>query len=111
MCQRMIEFMEQHLGDPIGIPEIAESTGISSRLASQLFKQETNETIYNYLTRLRMERASELLVKTDRKISDIAQMVGYQHENSFIRSFRKFKDITPGKYRDMMRTRIDALFE
>lgn len=111
MCQRMIEFMEQHLGDPIGIPEIAESTGISSSLASQLFKQETNETIYNYLTRLRMERASELLVKTDRKISDIAQMVGYQHENSFIRSFRKFKDITPGKYRDMMRTRIDALFE
>ena len=58
-----------------------------------------------------MERASESLVKTDRKISDIAQMVGYQHENSFIRGFRKFKDITPGKYRDMMRTRIDALFE
>ena len=29
MCQRMIEFMERHLGDPIGIPEIAESTGIS----------------------------------------------------------------------------------
>jgi AraC-like DNA-binding protein len=111
LCQRMMEYMEQHLGEPIGIPEIADSIGISSSLASQLFKQETNETIYNYLTRLRMERAGELLVKTDRKISDIALMVGYQHENSFIRSFRKFKDITPGKYRDMMRTRMDALYE
>ncbi|OXM83639.1 helix-turn-helix domain-containing protein [Paenibacillus rigui] len=110
-CHRMIEHMKQHLSEPIGIPEIADEVGISSSLASQIFKQETGETIYNYLTRLRMERAAELLVKTEYRISDIAVMVGYQHENSFIRSFRKFKDITPGKYRDMMRTRMDAMLE
>ncbi|MFC0215763.1 helix-turn-helix domain-containing protein [Paenibacillus chartarius] len=110
-CHRMIDYMKQHLGEPIGIPEIAEAAGISSSLASQVFKQETGETIYNYLTQLRMDRAAELLVRTDNRISDIAVMVGYQHENSFIRSFRKFKDITPGKYRDMMRTRMDALPE
>ncbi|WP_438349978.1 AraC family transcriptional regulator [Paenibacillus sp. FA6] len=105
MCHRMIDYLKQHLNEPIGIPEISEAIGISSSLASQLFKQETGETIYNYLTRLRIERASELLLKTNDRISDIALMVGYQHENSFIRSFRKFKDITPGKYRDMMRSR------
>jgi AraC-like DNA-binding protein len=107
-CHRMIEYMKQHLGEPIGIPEISESVGISSSLASQVFKQETGETIYNYLTNLRMERAAELLARTDDRLSDIAQMVGYQHENSFIRTFRKCKEITPGKYRDMMRTRMDA---
>nr|WP_306813107.1 helix-turn-helix domain-containing protein [Paenibacillus soyae] len=107
-CHRMIDYMRQHLGEPIGIPEISESAGISSSLASQVFKQETGETIYNYLTNLRMERAAELLARTDDRLSDIAQMVGYQHENSFIRTFRKCKDITPGKYRDMMRTRLDA---
>ncbi|MDF2668384.1 MAG: AraC family transcriptional regulator [Paenibacillus sp.] len=111
MCHRMIDYMKQHLSEPIGIPEIAESIGISSSLASQVFKQESGETIYNYLTQLRMERAAELLLKTDNRISDIALMVGYQHENSFIRSFRKYKDITPGKYRDMMRTRMDSLLE
>ncbi|WP_248930762.1 helix-turn-helix domain-containing protein [Paenibacillus hamazuiensis] len=111
MCRRMIDYMKQHLGEPIGIPEIADSIGISSSLASQVFKQETGETIYNYLTRIRMDRAAELLVKTDSRISDIAVMVGYQHENSFIRIFRKYKDITPGKYRDMMRTRTDFLIE
>lgn len=111
LCHRMIEFMKQHLGEPIGIPEIADFLEISSSLASQIFKQETGETIYNYLTRLRMERAAELLVKTDYRISDIALQVGYQHENSFIRSFRKFTDITPGKYRDMMRIRMDVMLE
>ncbi|MFX3634316.1 MAG: AraC family transcriptional regulator [Candidatus Pristimantibacillus sp.] len=105
MCHRMIDYLKQNLSEPIGIPEISEAIGISSSLASQLFKQETGETIYNYLTRLRIERASELLLKTNDRISDIALLVGYQHENSFIRSFRKFKDITPGKYRDMMRSR------
>ncbi|WP_239635467.1 AraC family transcriptional regulator [Paenibacillus sp. H1-7] len=111
MCQRMIDYMKEHLGEPIGIPEIADSIGISSSLASQVFKQETGETIYNYLTQLRVDRAAELLIKTDSRISDIALMVGYQHENSFIRIFRKFKDITPGKYRDMMRTRMDFPIE
>ncbi|MBD2868735.1 AraC family transcriptional regulator [Paenibacillus arenilitoris] len=111
LCHKMIEYMKQHLSEPIGIPEISESIGISSSLASQLFKQETGETIYNYLTSLRMDRAGELLLKTDDRISDIAQMVGYQHENSFIRSFRKLKAITPGKYRDMMRTRMDTVLE
>jgi len=111
LCRRMIEFMKQHYAEPIGVPEISEAVGVSSSLASQLFKQETNETIYNYLTLLRMEKASEMLRKSDMKIAEIAQMVGYQHENSFIRSFRKWKDVTPGKYRDMMKTRIEAALE
>lgn len=111
LCQQMIGYMQQHLEAPIGVQEIADHTGISSSLASQLFKQEMNETIHGYFTKLRMERASELLIKTDHKISEIASMVGYQHENSFIRVYRKYKDITPGKYREMMRARKEGIAE
>ncbi|MFB5678455.1 AraC family transcriptional regulator [Paenibacillus terreus] len=109
LCRQMIDYMNQHLNDPVGVQEIADHTGISVSLASQLFKQEMNETIHGYFTRLRMERACELLIRTDYKISEIAMMVGYQHENSFIRVYRKYKDITPGKYREMMRGRKEAL--
>ncbi|CAH1198733.1 helix-turn-helix domain-containing protein [Paenibacillus sp. JJ-223] len=111
LCQQMIAFMNDHLEEPIGIQDIAEHAGIGTSLASQLFKQEMNETIHGYFTKLRMERACRLLVDTDYKISEIASMVGYQHENSFIRVYRKTKDITPGKYREMMRTRRDSLLE
>ncbi|MEI7025384.1 helix-turn-helix domain-containing protein [Paenibacillus sp. y28] len=109
MVQHMMEFMKKHLGDNVGVQEIASSIGISVSLASQMFKQETNETIHEYLTKLRMERAGELLIETTSKISDIALQVGYQHENSFIRVFRKYKDITPGKYRELMRNHEAAL--
>lgn len=111
VCQQMVAFMSEHLEDPIGIQEIAEHAGISTSLASQLFRQEMNDTIHGYFTKLRMERAGELLLHTDYRISEIASMVGYQHENSFIRVYRKYKDITPGKYREMMRSRSDALPE
>ncbi|NMO95028.1 AraC family transcriptional regulator [Paenibacillus lemnae] len=104
-CRKMIEFMKQHLAEPVGIQEIADSAGISVSLASQLFKQEINDTIYGYFTKLRMDRAEELLVDSDDRISDIAGRVGYVHENSFIRVFRKYKNITPGKYREMMKYR------
>ncbi|MDP4098508.1 AraC family transcriptional regulator [Paenibacillus sp. P96] len=109
LCRQMIDYMQQHLDDPVGVQEIADHTGISVSLASQLFKQEMNETIHGYFTRLRMEHACELLIRTDYKISEIATMVGYQHENSFIRVYRKYKDITPGKYREMMRGHKEAL--
>ncbi|UOK60848.1 AraC family transcriptional regulator [Paenibacillus sp. OVF10] len=99
LCQQMIAFMNNHLEDSVSIQEIAEHAGIGSSLASQLFKQEMGDTIHGYFTKLRMERACELLLDTDYRISEIATMVGYQHENSFIRVYRKYKDITPGKYR------------
>ncbi|TLS51677.1 AraC family transcriptional regulator [Paenibacillus antri] len=108
LCLGMVEFMKRHLGEPIGIQEIADAAGVSVSLASQLFKQEMDETIYGYFTKLRMDRAGELLVETEDKISDIALKVGYQHENSFIRVFRKYKNITPGKYREMMKFRSEA---
>ncbi|WP_251037831.1 AraC family transcriptional regulator [Paenibacillus albidus] len=109
LCQQMIAFMNDHLEDNVGIQEIAEHAGIGTSLASQLFRQEMNDTLHGYFTKLRMERACELLLDTDYRISEIASMVGYQHENSFIRVYRKYKDITPGKYREMMRSRRDSL--
>ncbi|KYG34163.1 AraC family transcriptional regulator [Alkalihalobacillus trypoxylicola] len=99
ICNQMIEFMKKQIQEPIGIQEIAESVHISVSLASQIFKEQMNDTIYGYFTSLRIEKATELLMSTDKKISDIANEVGYQHENSFIRVFRKYKNITPGKYR------------
>lgn len=111
LCRQMVAFMERHLEDAVGVQEIAEHTGISVSLASQMFKQEMNETIHGYFTRLRMERACELLVSTDYKISEIASKVGYQHENSFIRVYRKYKDVTPGKYRELMRSQEQSAME
>jgi YesN/AraC family two-component response regulator len=109
LIEKMIEYMKDHIDEPIGITEIVDSIGISVSLASSIFKKEMNETIYGYFTDLRMKRAADLLVNTDEKISDIAIKVGYQHENSFIRAFRKCNNITPGKYREVFKSKREVI--
>ncbi|CAG7633115.1 HTH-type transcriptional activator RhaR [Paenibacillus solanacearum] len=100
LAQRIIGFMEAHLHEPIGLQDIAEFVHLSTSSVSSLFKQETGFTIYEYLTKTRIDHACKLLLATDLKIADIAVQVGYQNENSFIRSFRKLMSVTPGKYRE-----------
>lgn len=105
LCDELVHYMHQNYHIPIGVNEISDSVGISVSMASQLFKDIKGETIYSYLTNLRMEKAEEMLTNTNATIATIAEKVGYTHENSFIRVFRKSKDITPGKYRVMLQNK------
>ncbi|MFD0675880.1 MULTISPECIES: helix-turn-helix domain-containing protein [unclassified Paenibacillus] len=101
--QGMIDFMLEHLSENIGVKDISDSAQLSVYQANQLFKQETGQTVYDYFTKLRIEHSEMLLKETDYKIFEIAEMVGYQNENSFIRVFRNMKSMTPGKYRDWLK--------
>ncbi|MBD2872305.1 helix-turn-helix domain-containing protein [Paenibacillus arenilitoris] len=101
MVSRMVDYMERHYNDNIGVKEIADSVGASIYSANQWFKQESGQTVFDYLTKMRLEKAKGLLKTTDLKVFEIALMVGYQNENSFIRAFRNYTKITPGKYREL----------
>lgn len=98
--QDMIQYMEEHMQENIGLQDIAGHVGMSVSSVSSMFKEETGTTVYDYLTHLRIAKACELLRESDYKIASIASMVGYQNENSFIRVFRKIKAVTPGKFRE-----------
>jgi two-component system response regulator YesN len=52
-----------------------------------------------YIAKLRLSHAKRLLLETSLKIDDIAEKVGYLGRNSFIRIFKKYEGITPGKFR------------
>ncbi|WP_019534667.1 helix-turn-helix domain-containing protein [Paenibacillus ginsengihumi] len=109
IVQRIIQFMSERLKDNIGLQDVAESVGMSVSSVSSIFRQETGYSVFEYLTLLRIEEACRLLTATERKVADIASQVGYQNETSFIRSFRKVKGMTPGKYREVNRTPKDIM--
>ncbi|MNP75607.1 Transcriptional activator NphR [compost metagenome] len=58
-------------------------------------------TFSDYLMGFRLEVARKWLVDTDMPIKDIAERLGYQNSQNFIRSFRKKEHVTPGAYRKM----------
>jgi len=101
LVQDMQSYLSDHLHENIGLPDVAHHVQMSVSSVSAIFKEETGSTLYDYLTHLRMSRACQLLLDTELKISEIAGQVGYQNENSFIRTFRKHKATTPGKFREI----------
>lgn len=72
----------------------------SPNYVRQLFKQKTGEGFTEYLIRMRMEKASELLKDPFSKIQDISEVTGYSNQRYFSSCFKKYYGCTPTEYRD-----------
>lgn len=80
------------------LDDVAREVASSRRQVQRLF-EEDGDTFRAYLTRLRMERAAELLTQTRMPVRDIAHRVGYRQSAQFAKAFRRFSDVTPIQYR------------
>ncbi|GGG78985.1 response regulator [Paenibacillus radicis (ex Gao et al. 2016)] len=86
---------------PITVEDIAKEVYLSPNYVRTIFKEKTGETILDYLTRVRMNHASELLKNRSLKVREIAHQVGYENVSYFCSVFQKHKGSTPNEYRKM----------
>jgi AraC-like DNA-binding protein len=66
----------------------------------QLFKDEMGMTFSEYVTRRRLQRAKEMLLRTKMTVAEIAERVGYQSAKHFAKMFRQYEGSSPGDYRN-----------
>lgn len=92
-------YMNEHYSEKITLNSIADSVGFSKYYISRLFKQHTGVTIIDYLIKVRLDKAKELLKTGEYSIKQISFMVGYSEPNYFTWSFKKYLGISPIKYR------------
>ncbi|WP_342770009.1 AraC family transcriptional regulator [Paenibacillus cellulosilyticus] len=104
----IIVHMQQHYDRPLRIRELADLVPMSEGQFIRFFKSMTHKTPIDYLNSYRVRRAAELLRDTDRKISDIALEVGFEHVSYFIKVFRKQHKTTPSEYRKESSREVDA---
>lgn len=98
--KKAIQFVNEHYGQDLSLDDVAKSTGLSEGYLSSIFKAETGDTIYEYITKIRMQKARELLSQNqEMKIREISDMLGYNNIQSFIRYFKKYYGMTPAEYR------------
>lgn len=100
VIERIKAVMDQRYAENLTVSDIAESVYLSSTYVSLLFKQETGETVYEYLTKVRIERAKELLRDARIKFYEICDAVGYSDPSHFSKIFKKYTGLTPSAYRD-----------
>jgi len=74
---------------------LAEEVGMSESKLRQSFKAYFSVTIYDYLTRIRMEKARSLLLDEGRSIAETAAATGYNHQQNFSVAFKKYFGIAP----------------
>ncbi|MBB6734571.1 response regulator [Cohnella zeiphila] len=81
------------------VAEIAKEVYLTPTYVSLLFKQETGQTVGEYLTQVRVEKAKELLRDPKYKFYDICYAIGYTDPSYFTKLFKKATGVTPSAYR------------
>lgn len=99
VVQRVIHYIRANLDEDLSRDLIADWIGLNPDYLTRLFKKETGQTIVDFISNERVERAKELLAKTDMPISMIASSVGYHNFSHFSQMFKKNTSMTPGVYR------------
>lgn len=101
--RRCLELMRARLSDDISLDELAAEARLSPYHFARMFKQSVGVPPRVYLTRLRMEKACELLARTDLPVTEIAQEVGYSSNQVLARVFIKHQRMSPTDYRRAVR--------
>lgn len=94
-----VKFLQKHYVEPIGIAEMVRHLGLSRTRIFELFKSATGMTPNDYLLRLRVDKAKELLETNNLSITTIAFDTGFSSSQYFGSVFRKYTGKTPREYR------------
>lgn len=96
---RAKEYLEENCINQIGISDAADYLKISqSHLSREFYKQPGKKPV-EYLTKLRLKKAIDLLTSTSLKIEDISRESGFSSSNYFNKVFKKYMNMTPNQFR------------
>jgi AraC-like DNA-binding protein len=97
--KRATDYIAAHLGEPIGLADIAASTGLTRMHFAAQFKAATGMRPHEYLLRQRIERAKELLAGSQTPLAEVALEVGFKAQAHFTTVFARIVGETPNAWR------------
>ncbi|WP_054025051.1 response regulator [Bacillus sp. FJAT-28004] len=99
LVQEVVDIIDSAYFEPLTIEHLAEKVYISPNYLRALFKEKKGCTIHEYLTKVRLTKAVELLRDKSLKIHDVAKKVGFDNSSYFSSFFYKTQGVTPNEYR------------
>ncbi|KRE32630.1 response regulator transcription factor [Paenibacillus sp. Soil522] len=93
------KFVSLNIGRRITLEEVSAQLHMNPSYFSRFFKKETGQTFIEYVTCKKIERAKELLDQTNHSVNEICEMLGYDNQSYFIKTFKTQVGATPTEYR------------
>lgn len=100
---RAKEYIREHQSEDLSLGQVAKAVNTSTFYFCKIFKKATKLNFTDYLSRLRVERAKNLLLNPNLRVSEIAYEVGFQSLTHFNRVFKRIAGVAPTEYRDRLR--------
>ncbi len=99
LVRRAEALMKAHFSQGITLDEIAQKLSVTPEYLGTQIHRELGVTFGTLMKKLRVEKAKELFLSTDKKLYEIAEMVGYSDAKYFSRVFQSITNMTPAEYR------------
>lgn len=99
LIDKIVNYTREHMHENFTREDLAAHVHLNSAYLSRLFRKETGQTLSDFVQKLRIERAKELLSYSDHKIGAIVEAVGYSHASHFTKIFKEVVGLTPAEYR------------
>lgn len=98
--KRMLQYIQEHYTEEIFLSQIAESAHIGESECLRCFQSMIGCSPLQYVKQLRLQKAAELLLSTNLKISEIGMQCGFQEMSYFAKEFRAMKGCTPRDFQN-----------
>jgi len=97
--KKVLTFLRENYDKQILLEDMAKAAGMSPKYFCYFFKGMTGKTPVEYLNIYRIEKASQMLLNTDLKVTEVAYSCGFNDLSYFIKTFKGIKNISPVKFR------------
>ena len=97
--KRVLAYIDENLGAAVSLADLASAAGLSRMYFAARFRAATGLRPHDYVLQRRIERAKEMLARTEETLVNIALDVGFQTQAHFTTVFKKIVGSTPGRWR------------
>lgn len=101
--EKVISYIDQNLNKDFTVQELAKAVNLSKSVLYRMFHNNFNCTLSEYINKRRVEKSLTFLTHTDLSIEEISQKAGFSSASYYTRIFKKFKNITPLKYKAQLK--------
>lgn len=101
-----IRYVQKHTSEPVTVADLADHVAMSPSAFAHLFREVTGMTPYQFVKRMRLDRARTLLVEDSLSVSEVTREVGYTSLSHFITEFKRYFGVTPRAYAETQRAAV-----